>query len=322
MMKILIVGGAGYLGGAVTDILSEQKKHEFRVYDALLYENSYLKSVDFVYGDIRDHKKLLPQLKWADAVVWLAALVGDGACAVNPDITIELNNDAVGWLAEHYNGRIIFTSTCSVYGAMDGILDEKSPTNPLSVYAVTKLAAEKKLYGKNAMVFRLGTLFGLSDQFSRIRLDLVVNTLTVKAYAEKKLTIFGGKQYRPILHVRDAAQTIVDNLDTKHKGIYNIHQQNIKIIDLADEVKKHFTDLKVEKVDMKFEDSRNYRVSSEKAKKTFNFAPKLTATDGIKELKKILEEGRIKDWNNPIYTNQTCLAEFGSHRKFPQKEWI
>lgn len=321
-MKILVVGGAGYLGGAITDILTEQNEHEFRVYDALLYEHSFLKPVGFVYGDIRDQKKLLPQLKWADAVIWLAALVGDGACTINPDITVEINNDTVGWLAEHYDGRIIFTSTCSVYGAMDGTLDEKSPTNPLSVYAVTKLAAEKKLRGKNAMVFRLGTLFGLSDEYSRIRLDLVVNTLTVKAHSEGKLKIYGGKQYRPILHVKDAAQAIVSNLNAKHVGIYNIHRQNTKIADLAGEVQKHFPKLKIEKVDMKFEDSRNYRVSSEKSKKAFGFTPKLTAQDGIIELKKILDEGRIKDLNNPLYTNQSYLSKFGAHRQYPEKDWI
>ena len=321
-MKVLVVGGAGYLGGAVTDLLLEQTEHEFKVYDALLYEHSFLKPADFVYGDILDHQKLLPHLKWADAVIWLAALVGDGACAINPDISIEINNDSVGWLAQNYNGRIIFTSTCSVYGAKDGVLNELSPTDPLSVYAVTKLAAEKKLRGKDAIVFRLGTLFGLGDQYSRVRLDLVVNTLTVKAHSEGKLKIYGGKQYRPILHVRDAAKAIVDNLTSKFTGIFNLHKDNIKIIDLSEEFKKHFPKLKIEKVDMKFEDLRNYRVSSEKAKKTFGFAPKLITSDGIVELKKLLDQGRIKDLENPLYTNQAYLSKSGTHRQYPEKDWI
>src|SRR6185369_372366 len=175
-MKVLVVGGAGYIGGAVTDLLAKSN-HEYRVYDALLYEESYRKPVDFFYGDIRDRARLLPHLKWADAVVWLAALVGDGACALNPEITTEINQDTVKWLTESFSGRIVFMSTCSVYGAQDGELNESSPLNPLSVYAATKLDAEKYLIERNAIIFRLGTLFGVGDLFSRIRLDLVVNTL-------------------------------------------------------------------------------------------------------------------------------------------------
>jgi len=264
-------------------------------------------------GDVRDHKKLITQLKWADVVVWLAALVGDGACAINPEISVEINQESVKWLSENFDGRIIFMSTCSVYGAQDGILDESSPTNPLSVYAVTKLGAEKYLKNKNAIIFRLGTLFGLGDFYSRIRLDLVVNTMTARAYCEGSLKVFGGVQYRPLLHVRDAAQAIVTNLTTTHKGVFNLHSQNIKIFELSEEVKKCFPEVKVEIVDMKFEDLRNYRVSSDKAKKTFKFYPKITVMEGITELKKLFQENRIKDLNNPLYTNQTYLTTFKPH---------
>ncbi len=315
-MKVLVVGGAGYLGGAVTDILMSRKEHEVRVYDALLYEESYRKNVDFAYGDIRDRKKLLKHLRWADTVIWLAALVGDGACQVNPDISAELNHVAVGWLAENFDGRIIFMSTCSVYGAQDGTLDESSPINPLSVYAVTKFAAEIHLKNKNAIIFRLGTLFGVSDQFSRLRLDLVVNTMTVKAFTEGSLKVFGGAQYRPLLHVRDAAQAIADNIDTKHKGIYNLHKVNMKISDLAKEVQSQFDKLEVEKVEMKFEDSRNYRVSSDKAKKAFGFKPQFAPADGVSELKKLLEEGRIRNLANPLYWNELYLSNFKTHQLF------
>ncbi len=311
-MNILIVGGAGYLGGALTDILMNTK-HKVKVYDSLMYEQSYFKPVDFVFGDVRDREKLLPYLKWADAVVWLAAIVGDGACALSPDISTEINDKSIEWLANNYDGRIIFMSTCSVYGSRDGELTEDSPTNPLSVYAVTKLAAESYLKNKNAIIFRLGTLFGLGDRFSRIRLDLVVNTLTVKAYFDGKLKVFGGEQYRPLLHVRDAAQAIADNLETNHVGIFNLHKQNMKVVDLAEDVRKHFPDLVIEKTEMKFEDSRNYRVKSDKAKQIFNFNPAFTAENGIRELKKLFDERRVKDVNNPNYTNQGHLSMFNTH---------
>ena len=122
-------------------------------------------------------------------------------------------------------------STCSVYGEHDAVLDENAPTNPLSVYAVTKLAAEDYLKNKNAIIFRLGTIFGLSDSYARIRLDLVLNTLTTRAIVDGKFKVFGGDQWRPLLHVRDAAQVWQTNLETSHTGIYNLHYENVKIID-------------------------------------------------------------------------------------------
>lgn len=312
-MKVLVVGGAGYLGGALTDILLKTK-HDVRVYDALMYEDDYLKAVPFVLGDIRNHKHLKEHLKWADAVVWLAALVGDGACALNLDISTQINQESVKWLADNYDGRIIFMSTCSVYGARDGELTEDSPTGPLSVYGITKLASEGFLKNKNAITFRLGTLFGLGDRYARIRLDLVVNTLTARAISDRKLKVFGGDQFRPLLHVRDAAQAIADNLGTKHKGIFNLHSENVKILDLARKVEKHFPGIKLEVVDMKFQDSRNYKVSSQKAIETFGFKPKLRSGDGIKEVKKLLEETRIKDLNNSRYTNEGHLTMFNTHK--------
>ncbi len=311
-MKVLIVGGAGYVGGALTDILASSK-HEVKVYDALLYENSYLKKVPFVYGDLRDHKKLLPLLKWADAVVWLAAIVGDGACAINPEISSEVNEDGVKWLAKNFDGRIIFMSTCSVYGAQDGVLDESSPTNPLSIYAVTKLGAEKYLKNKNALIFRLGTLFGLGDTYSRIRFDLVLNTLVARAYTEGKLKVFGGEQWRPLLHVRDAAQACADNLMTDYKGTYNLHFDNVRIKDLAEKVQSKFDNVELEVTEMKFEDSRNYKASSDKARSEIAFKPKYNIEDGIMEIKALLEDNRIKDINNPAYSNQAYLQMFNTH---------
>lgn len=312
-MKILITGGAGYLGGALTDILLKTK-HNIRVYDALMYEDDYLKGVPFIRGDVRDKERLKKQLKWADAVVWLAALVGDGACALNPDISTEINQNSIEWLSKNFDGRIIFTSTCSVYGLHDRLLTEDSSTNPLSVYGKTKLASEDFLKDKNAIIFRLGTLFGLGDRYSRIRLDLVVNTLTAKAVTQGKLKIFGGNQFRPLLHVCDAAAAIADNLATKHTGVFNLHSQNIKINDLAQRVIREVPGTKIEKVDMNFKDLRNYRVSSQKAKKAFGFKPKLKVRDGVVEIKKVFEEKRVVNPQSSRYTNEGHLMMFNNHK--------
>ena len=305
-MNILVVGGAGYIGGAITDIL-RQTDNRTRVYDSLIYEESYRKPIEFVYGDIRDGRMLGEQLLWADAVIWLAALVGDGACAINPNLSTEINQSAVKWLCENYEGRIIFTSTCSVYGAQDGILFEESPTGPLSVYAGTKLAAEQYLKNKNALIFRLGTLFGVSDLFARLRLDLVVNVMTVRAALDGELTVFGGDQFRPLLHVRDVAEAIVQYIDTEHTGIYNLHRQNVRIVDLAYQVRNHFPDTIVTKTAMEFEDVRNYRVSSDKIRSELGWRPRYSIDDGIIEIKELIETCRLKDVMNPRYANQAFL---------------
>jgi nucleoside-diphosphate-sugar epimerase len=309
MAKVLVVGGAGYIGGALTDLLL-QSRHKVRVYDALLYEESYRKPVEFVLGDVRDWESLTPHLKWADVVVWLAAIVGDGACALDPELTTEINEIAVKNLAERFDGRVIFTSTCSVYGAQDGLLYENSPTAPLSVYAATKLNSEVSLEGKNALIFRLGTLFGVGDCFSRIRLDLVVNVLTVKAVLQRKISVFGGAQYRPLLHVRDAAETIFQNLETEYTGIFNLHVVNIRILDLAEQFLQHFPDLEIQRTELKFEDNRNYRVSSERASTLLSFKPRFVVDDGIAELKAIIKEGRIKNIRVPRHSNQRFLKDF------------
>lgn len=311
-MRILVVGGAGYVGGGVTDYLMELG-HETRVYDALFYEESFRKDVEFVFGDVRDHNHLRPHLEWADVVVWLAALVGDGACALNPDISEAINQKEVAWMANHFDGRIIFMSTCSVYGAQENVLDEKSPTNPLSVYASTKIAAEHHLGGRNALIFRLGTLFGVSDQFARIRLDLVVNTLVLKAATVGKLTVFGGDQFRPLLHVKDVARAIAQNVATSHTGIFNLHRQNVRIVDLAYQVRNHFPDTQIEHTPMKFQDARNYRVRSDRAAQVLGFNPIVSIDDGIEEVKHLILEGRIRDFDNPRYSNQAFLSKFMPH---------
>ncbi len=309
MKNILVVGGAGYIGGAVTDCLMEGK-YNVRVYDSLVYEESYRKPVDFYYGDIRDQDKVKKNLQWADAVIWLAGLVGDGACAINPEVTVELNQNSVQWLSENFDGRIVYPSTCSVYGAQDGELTEDSEVNPLSVYAVTKYESEKYLSEKNAIIFRLGTIFGVGDMFSRIRLDLVVNILTVRAALDHKLTVYGGEQFRPLLHVKDVARTMVQNLETPHTGVYNLARQNVRIIDLAYQVRNHFPDAEMKHTDIKFQDARNYRVSANKAKEVLGFNPIFSIDDGISEMKQLIETRRIKDVGNPRYSNQMYLTKF------------
>ena len=308
-MKVLIVGGAGYVGGGIVDLLS--KENEVTVYDSLIYENSYRKNVDFIFGDIRDYKKINNILDQYDAVIWLAALVGDGACAINPALTHEINSETVKNLAKNFKGKIVFLSTCSVYGAQEGILDESSEVNPLSEYASSKLIAEKYLADSDSIIFRLGTLFGIGDKFSRIRLDLVVNILTTKAYIDKKMSVFGGEQWRPLLHVKDVANAIAHTLDTQTNGVFNLHYKNFKIIEIANEIKNKISNVEIETTPLPFQDARNYQVSSDKLKDATGFQATVDLTQGINEMYELISSNRIKDINDPRYSNQNFLQKYG-----------
>jgi nucleoside-diphosphate-sugar epimerase len=302
MAKVLVVGGAGYIGGGLTDQLLS-KGYEVRVYDFLLYEDRFLKPVDFIRGDVRDMARLKPHLEWADVVVWLAALVGDGACSLDEKVTREINVDTVRALVRSFNRQIVFMSTCSVYGAQDGLLSEESPVNPLSLYGVTKHEAEQIVSEAGGTSFRLGTLFGLGDHFSRIRLDLVLNLLTLKACLYGRISVFGGEQFRPLLHVRDVGTAITQVIGTNHRGVFNLHQDNLKISALADKISAFFPGIVVEKTEIKTQDARNYKVDSSKARTTFGFDPKLDIGLGIREVGRMVNEGRIRDPSDVQYSN-------------------
>ena len=308
-MNILVVGGAGYVGGGIVDKLKQT--HNVTVYDSLIYEESYRKDVNFVYGDIRDHDKLLPLLKENDAVIWLAALVGDGACSINPELTFEINSESVKFLANNFDKRVIFLSTCSVYGAQEGLLDESSSINPLSEYASSKVQAEEYLSDSNAIIFRLGTLFGISDEFSRIRLDLVVNILVTKALTEGKLTVFGGEQWRPLLHVVDVANAIAHTIESDVTGIFNLHYKNFKIIDIAQAIIEKVPSASIETTPIKFQDARNYQVSSEKLYKESGFKASTNLSKGIEEIYNLISNNRIKNVHHNRYSNQNFLEEYG-----------
>jgi nucleoside-diphosphate-sugar epimerase len=315
-MKVLVVGGAGYIGGAVTDELV-RRNIPFTVYDDLLYEQHYLKPVDFVSGDVRDYEKLKKILPEYTHVIWLAAIVGDPACKIRPDITKAVNQNSVEWLSKNYDGRIVFMSTCSVYGQNDEEVNEDTPHKPLSLYAETKSNSEKFLKDKNAIIFRLGTVFGVSDTYSRIRMDLAVNYMTANAVKKGTLSVFGGTQWRPFIHVKNIGEIIVNNLNNLATGPYNIAAFNYQIKELGEEIGK-ITGAKIKYAEQKFQDQRNYHVSNDKAKKdnVLNMSKILTVADGVKEIADLVSSGRIKYTENDVYSNERYLTKLNENGEF------
>lgn len=302
--KILLVGGAGYIGGLTTDYLLRDG-FDVTVYDNLLYEERYLKPINFIFGDIRDTKKIVKISEEFDTVILMSALVGDPACSANPKLTEEVNFLAIKniCLSLPKDKHIIFMSTCSVYGAQDGILNESSSTNPLSSYASTKLASEKYVLDRNGTVFRLGTVFGLGDTYSRIRMDLVVNVLTMRAVKYGEIDINGGDQWRPIISVIDIAEYVAESCKLKPSGIFILSKENTIIRELGEKISKLIEGVKINYSEISFQDARNYRVDNSKSLSTFTYKPIVTVEDEVKRMVCIFREDRVRDPEDITYHN-------------------
>jgi nucleoside-diphosphate-sugar epimerase len=309
-MNILVVGGAGYVGGPLCDYLINDG-HKVKILDLLLYEKNYFKPVELVKENICDWSKIREHVLWADCVVWLAALVGDPACAIDPNLTNDINVNSLVPLLKEFKGRLIFPSTCSVYGAQDGLLDESSSLNPLSLYAKSKIDAENLILdsGVDACIFRLGTLFGVGDSHSRIRLDLVANLLTVKAYFTNVMSVFGGEQFRPLLHVKDVGRFAAMAVSNNSTGIFNIHQDNYSITQIAEIIKQKLPNSEIQFTESQFQDARNYSVTSAKLFEKFKELPKISVENGVDEILNILKQNRLSDISDPSFSNWQTLRK-------------
>ncbi len=326
-MNILITGGLGLVGTEVLKELKECHVHQLRhehtlvVVDNMLYTNDFLDdSIIFKGGDAGDSEFMVELLKKYnfDVVIHLAGIVGDAACGHRPDEARRANLDSLKILRDNFDGRIIWPSSCSVYGANDNVVTEESPFNPLSLYAEMKVQGEQILKDRpNTVILRLGTLHGVTGRF---RNDLVVHILTVRALLEKQMSVFGGDQYRPLLHVNDLACAIVYDLLNPTifgykniTGTFNLVENNYKILDIAKIIQTEIPDALIKITEMPFEDKRNYKASAKKAKKTWNFEPKNSIIQTVRDIKRIYTEGRIKDFSHIKYSNILAL-KFGDNK--------
>jgi nucleoside-diphosphate-sugar epimerase len=307
-MKVLITGGAGYVGTSLIPQLLANK-YQVTVYDSLLFGVDpilpFFRNPDFnfIKGDVRDLDNLKAAAKDADVVIHLAAIVGYPACRKDPDLAESVNVTGTQNVIKATSNEqlIIFGSTGSNYGAVEEICTEETPLNPLSLYGQTKTLAEKMLLEeRNTIAWRFATAFGVSP---RLRLDLLINDFTYKAVKEGYLVVYEKHFMRTFIHVSDMGRAFlfgIANRDTMVKNVYNVGSQtmNFSKQDICDMIKVQ-TNAYVHYADVGEDaDKRNYVVSYEKLNKLGYFTT-IPVEDGIKELVKVC---RAVEFRNP-YSN-------------------
>ena len=332
--RVLVIGGAGYIGSALLPKLLARGYH-VRLLDLFLFGRDPIAKVvghpnlDIIQADFRHVDQIVQAMRGVDDVIHLGAIVGDPACALDQELTVEVNLMATRMIAEVAKGsgirRFCFASTCSVYGANDQILDEWSELNPISLYARSKLASEKVMLQMadesfSPVILRFGTVYGLSG---RTRFDLVVNLLTARAVVDGKITMFGGGQWRPFLHVDDAALALMKAVeaptDLIHGEVFNVgsNEQNYQIAEAAQIIQSlvgldgKFPEITDKGADTDF---RNYRVDFTKITKILSFIPRWTLQEGIQQVITALESGDVKDYRDPMYSNVKFLSEENNSR--------
>lgn len=296
MTKILITGGAGYIGSVLTPELLKLG-HEVTVIDNFMYNQTSLldcahyENLSIVRGDVRDEKLVKNAMAGKDFIIPLACIVGAPACDRDPIKARGTNLEAIELIIKlrKPNQKIIFPNTNSGYGiGKKGIhCDEKTPLNPISLYGKLKVEAERKLLKSgNAITLRLATVFGISP---RMRLDLLVNDFVYRAVNDGFIVLFEADFKRNYIHIRDVARAFIhamDNFEKMKNEPYNVglSDANLSKRELCQEIKKQVPKLVfLESKIGEDPDKRDYIVSNEKIEKT-GFKPKVSLRKGIAEL--------------------------------------
>lgn len=330
---VLVIGGAGYIGSALLPKLLKSG-YRVRILDSLLYGKQAIlpfvgsRNVELIQSDFRNIDQVVKAVKGVGTVIHLGAIVGDPACSVDEELTIEVNWLATRMIAEICKGfevkRFIFASTCSVYGASDAILNETSDCTPLSSYARSKLACERVLKKMESdsfkpIMLRFGTVFGFSG---RTRFDLVVNILAAKAKFEGKITLYGGDQWRPFVHVDDVAGALQAVLksskqDLKH-NVYNVgsNENNYTLAQVAQHINRFVPEATVEECGADEKDKRNYQVDFTRLQNETGFKAKWSLDDGVAQVIEAIDAGHVLDYREKHYSNLSVIQEGGHAKKY------
>lgn len=324
-MKILLTGGAGYLGSVLLPKLL-RRQHDVRVVDNGYFGFSHLKNmlpnVDLVREDLclvnKDPRFLAQLLDGVDAVIHLAAMSNDPTAELDPKVTREVNTTTTATIAKackQKGTRFLFSSSCSIYGGSSELIDESGKKGPLTTYAVSKVEAENALLELSdekwrPIILRNGTLFGYSP---RMRFDLVVNTFSLFSSLKNEIKVFGaGEQWRPFLHVSDCARAFIHFMEkgsVKHP-IYNIGHENMTVAQLASLFQTMNPALKVVSVPGDGDDRRNYRVVVDRMREE-GFETRVSVAMGAEEIQDAIVSGAIPDPESVLYQNVKWLKQLG-----------
>ncbi|MGW7089080.1 NAD-dependent epimerase/dehydratase family protein [Streptomyces sp. NPDC054871] len=319
--RVLITGGCGYVGSALVKRLVRDGGYHVTVLDNGLIPGWRMEGgpVDYIEGDVRDIADWSAVLKNVDCVVHLAAVVGDPACSINTQLTWEVNYLATVRLATECRkagvARFVFSSTCSNYGVVDEVADIYSPLQPQSDYAESKVRAEHHLLvsqdvGFTPVIVRLATLYGLAP---RMRFDLAVNVMTANAVHNSKVEVHGGKQWRPFLHVNDAAKALQLAVEAgatpSVPQVYNCGSATdcYQLGDIGRLIAAEVPGAELVTLDSAT-DVRDYRVSFDRIEKRIGFRADLRVVDGIREMRDSLTAGEFADYAHERYSDHLSVS--------------